>query len=101
MIEDIRIKIAAGRFILTLHASLACEKRDISKEEIVQVILDGEVIEDYPNDKYGPSCLIFGYTGTGRPLHVQTTYPTREPIRVITTYEPDPAKWIDSRIRRE
>ena len=28
-----------------------------------------EVIEDYPDDKYGPSCLLLGFTSTGRPLH--------------------------------
>ena len=25
-----------------------------------------EIIEDYPNDKYGPSCLLLGFTQAGR-----------------------------------
>ena len=28
------------------------------------MIADGQVIEDYPDDKYGPSCLIFGWKET-------------------------------------
>jgi len=33
-------------------------KRNISDLEVVEAILNGEVIEDYPLDKYGPSCLV-------------------------------------------
>jgi hypothetical protein len=58
-----------------------------------------EVIEDYPEDKYGPSCLILGYTKAHRPLHVQCSYPSRPLIKIITLYEPDPGLWIDFRIR--
>jgi hypothetical protein len=36
-------------------------------QEIREMIADGQVIEDYPDDKYGPSCLIFGFTLKGRP----------------------------------
>ncbi len=101
MIEDIRQKVLEGRFILSVHADNASRLREISDEEIIEAILEGEIIEDYPNDKYGPSCLILGYTELGRPLHVQCTYPTREPLKVITMYQPDPTLWIGSRIRRE
>ena len=30
----------------------------------------GEIIEEYPDDGPYPSCLIFGRTQEGRPLHV-------------------------------
>jgi hypothetical protein len=30
----------------------------------------GEIIEEYPDDKYSPSCLIYGKTEGGRELHV-------------------------------
>lgn len=65
-----------------------------------EAIAAGEVIEDYPDDKYGPSCLIYGKTRAQRPLHVQCSYPSRPLVRVITLYEPDPEKWIDNRTRR-
>ncbi len=59
-----------------------------------------EVIEDYPNDKYGPSCLVLGYTKAGRPLHAQCSYPSRPLVKIITLYEPDPDLRIDFRVRR-
>jgi hypothetical protein len=59
-----------------------------------------EIIEDYPEDKYGPSCLILGITKAGRPLHIQCSHPSRSPIRIITLYEPDPDLWVGFRIRK-
>ena len=52
----------------------------------------GEVIEDYPHDKYGPSCLVLGFTLSQRPLHIHCSYPMRPIIKIITLYEPDPLK---------
>jgi hypothetical protein len=60
--------------------------RDISVAEVEQAILDrgALVIEDYPEDKYGPSCLVLGFTKAGRPLHVQCRYPARPLLKIIT-----------------
>ena len=55
-------------------------------------------IENYPEDKYGPSCLISGKTNAGRPLHIHVSMPLN--VKIITVYEPDPEKWIDNRTRR-
>jgi Domain of unknown function (DUF4258) len=74
--------------------------RRVSVQELREAVAAGEVIEDYPNDKYGPSCLILGFTGAGRPLHVQCSYPSRPLVKVITLYEPDPARWVDFKQRR-
>ena len=67
--------------------------REISPEEVVQTMLAGEVIENYPDDKYGPSCLVCGVTEAGLVLHVQCTHPSRPLVKVVTAYEPGPAEW--------
>lgn len=43
----------------TNHAVRRMLERAISDTEIQEAIVNGEVIEDYPADKYGPSCLIW------------------------------------------
>jgi hypothetical protein len=43
----------------------------LSVQELREAIAIGEIIEDYPTDKYGPSCLVFGVTLARRPLHIQ------------------------------
>lgn len=86
-------------YILTAHASDRAAKRRVRSPEIEQAILSGEVIEDYPDDKYGPSCLILGYTEAKRPLHIQVSYPPK--VKVITVYEPSDDDWeADLRTRK-
>lgn len=102
ILDQIREKIRQGRYEFSKHAVDQSIVRDISVSEIEEAMLAGsEVIEDYPDDKYGPSCLILGFTRAGRPLHVQCSYPERPLVKIITVYEPDPELWINRRIRRK
>jgi len=100
MIEEIRKKIAARDYEFSQHAVDQSITRRIPAHEIQEAISNGEVIEDYPEDKYGPSCLIFGTTKSKRPLHIHCSYPSRPLIKIITIYEPDPKNWIDFKVRR-
>lgn len=100
MISEIRQKIAAGEFEFSGHAVDQSILRRVSVQELREAMILGEVIEDYPNDKYGPSCLVLGYTRAHRPLHVQCSHPSRSPLKIITLYEPDPNLWIDFKVRR-
>ena len=101
MIEQIRRKIALGQFEFSQHAVDQSIIRHISAQEVQEAIAEAEIIEDYPNDKYSPSCLLLGFTQAGRPLHIQCSYPSRPWIKIITLYEPNPRLWIDLRLRRK
>ena len=98
--EEIRRKIDLNEFEFSRHAVDQTIIRRISLREVREVFANGEVIEDYPEDKYGPSGLIYGTTAAARRLHIQCGYASRPLIKVITIYEPDPARWEDFRIRR-
>jgi hypothetical protein len=63
LLDEIRLKIDADEFEFSRHAVDQTIIRRISVREVREVFANGEVIEDYPEDKYGPSCLIFGTTG--------------------------------------
>src|SRR3982751_2874534 len=99
MIEEIREKISAGQFEFSKHAVDQSILRAVAVREIREAIAAGEIIEDYPDDKYGPSCLVFGRTQAGRPLHIQCSYPSRPLVKIITLYEPDPGRWVNFTIR--
>jgi hypothetical protein len=90
------IKRHAYRF--SDHAVKQMIKRSIQRIEVEEALNNGEIIEHYPEDKYSPSCLIYGKTKTGRDLHVQISLPPT--VIIITTYEPDPKEWIHFRVRR-
>jgi hypothetical protein len=100
LIEQIRDKIARNQYEFSEHAVSVSIVRHISVRELGEAVASGEIIEDYADDKYGPSCLIFGFTLAYRPLHIQSSYPSRPLVKIITLYEPDPDQWIDFRIRR-
>jgi hypothetical protein len=101
LIEEIRVKVKKRLYEFSKHAVDKSIIRDISVAEVEDAIAGrSEIIEDYPNDKYGPSCLILGYTTAGRRLHIQCSYPSRPLIKIITVYQPDPDLWIDFRIRK-
>ena len=100
MIDELRNKFFREEFEFSKHAVDQTILREISVQEIRDAVRIGEIIEDYPDDKYGPSCLIFGFTQEKRPIHIQCSYPSRTIIKVITAYEPEPERWIDYKIRR-
>jgi len=68
LLGDIQAKFARDEFEFSRHAVDQTIRRGIAVREIRETVAAGTVIEDYPNDKYGPSCLIFGRTLGGRPL---------------------------------
>lgn len=88
------LKVAKQRIIFTTHAldEMNNEEEIITVDEVKNVILHGEIIEEYPEDKRGHSCLLVGFPGTKRPVHVICA-PKEEYLAVITTYVPEPAKW--------
>src|SRR5690348_2263774 len=100
MIEEIRAKVAAGAFEFSRHATDQSILRQITVQEVREAIENAEIIEEYPDDKYAPSCLILGFTSSGRALHIQCSHPARPILKVITLYQPDPAAWIDNKVRR-
>ena len=67
--DEIASKIKFKQYEFSKHALDQSIIRDISVSEIEEAISENAlIIEDYPNDKYGPSCLILGYTKNKRPL---------------------------------
>ena len=92
MIEKIKNQVETGDYRFTIHGFERCVERDISPKEVKYAILSGEVIEEYPKDKYGPSCLIYGIGEERKILHVQCSI---NPVWIITAYDPtlNPDKW--------
>jgi hypothetical protein len=101
MLEEIRDKLLRGQYKFSKHALDQSIIRHITVAEIEEAIAyRSEVIEDYPDDKYGPSCLILGFAKERRPLHLQCSHPSRPLIKIIALYRPAPDLWTDFRVRK-
>jgi len=75
--------------------------RKIEAEEIEEAIFNGMIIEPYPDDPRGPSCLIMGFSNQNRPLHILCGKIDDNDILIITAYEPNPNEWEADWMRRK
>lgn len=92
-LHDIRAK-ARQRMLYLPHAIDRMSKPDqmISATEVRYVINAGSIIEDYPEDARGHSCLMLGYRNDTEPIHVVCA-PKDEYLAIITVYIPEPDRW--------
>ena len=72
----------------------------ITVQEVRRVVLRGEIVEDYPEDVRGHSCLILGTGDEARKLHVICA-PKEDFLAIITAYVPEVKEWdSEFRVRR-
>lgn len=93
IIRRIRVKVQEGDLRLTQHAHQEMVEEDIALAEVLEAMATGRILEDYPQHRRGPCCLIWGETVQGRPLHVVCTTDLPSVV-IITAYEPRPPKWV-------
>jgi len=99
--DEIQKKFLRREYEFSKHAVDMVVSRGINVAEVEEAMAtQGEIIEDYPNDKYGSSCLILCFTNAGRPIHLQCSYASRPIVKVITLYEPDSNLWTNFRTRK-
>ena len=93
--------IQSNRIRISEHADEEAESDKLTFDEAFLSVLHGEIIEDYPDDRPYPSCLIYGQTFSGDPVHSVWAYNDENQWAVlITVYRPDPDRWINFRERR-
>ena len=91
----IQVRAAAQQKVLFLpHAlrQMLRPDRMIRRAEVRRVITEGEVIEEYPKDARGHSCLLLGFGDRERPIHVVCA-PREDYLAIITAYLPDAHEW--------
>ncbi len=70
------------------------QERDITRTDVKNCIMYGEIIEDYPDDFPHPSCLVFGYTVNKKVIHAVISLDTKnDSIGIITVYFPNTDKF--------
>ena len=100
-IEDLKLLLGNNKILWTNHCLQRMGERDIKRADVKNCILNGEIIEEYPNDFPNPSCLIFGMTLDGKILHV-VAGTNENYLYVITAYYPSADKFeYDMKTRRK
>jgi len=87
-IKIMRQGLQSGRVEWRKHILQKLAERGVPQSGVLEVLLSGEKVRDYADDKPFPSALFLGYIG-GRPLHVVAACDEgHERVYVITAYEP-------------
>jgi len=85
-------KIKEDDYLLSEHADDERINDNLMLYEIEESVLNGLILESYPNDSRGSSCLVVGFTKVGKPIHV-VCGKNGNLLIVITVYIPAPPKF--------
>jgi Domain of unknown function (DUF4258) len=98
-VEEIQERLVLGHYRLSRHALKRMVERNISEELIRCSGATVSIIEDYPDDKYSPSCLLLGFVEE-EPLHLQVTRNPSPTVLIVTLYIPSLEYWEPGYTRR-
>lgn len=98
-LKILREQAAAQQVRITQHAQREMVEEAIRLDDLIVVITNGRIIENYPDHRRGACCLVHGLDATGRDIHVVCT--TAQPwLIIITAYLPKAPKWVSPTQRR-
>lgn len=90
-ISFIRNKIKSQEYDLSSHAHRERQEEQITIAEIEQALLAGDIIEKYPSDPRGGSCLVAAKVEI-KPLHIVCGKRDNR-LLVVTVYRPKSPMW--------
>lgn len=100
-IDALRILCSKGNIKWSVHSLKRMRERSISSLDYKNSIMTGEIIEQYPNDRPLPSCLILGNNLADAKLH-NVSATDNDYIYAITAYFPNRFEWeADFKTRKE
>ena len=91
-VEELRKLCTDDSIIMTAHVIKRCKERNIDSCSIINVIMHGEIIKQYEDDKPFPSCLLLGMTVNGKYMHVVVASDNIN-LHIITAYYPNVDEW--------
>lgn len=93
-IQTIRERIQIGNYLVKSHAILHAQKEDFEVKHMVEAVLNGTIIEEYPEDQRvlicGSSTLLGDIIVY---LHVVCEHADPIYIEFVTAYIPDESQW--------
>ncbi len=90
--EWIKNKVRNSDEYVTGHAEQERINDNLTFAEIRESLLNGIILEQYKDTGRGESCLVAGFTDTGKPIHI-VCGERREKLVIITVYIPLPPKF--------
>jgi hypothetical protein len=90
--------VAKGAVEISGHARIRMFERNISTDELLEIVETGEVLEEYPGRLPCPAALILGFISKTA-YHVVIAF-CQDTLVIVTAYLPEQEDWVDFRIRK-
>jgi len=84
--------------VISGHARSRMFERNISTDELLDIVARGEVIEEYPDREPCPAALILGFINHTA-YHVVVVF-CQNKLVIITAYLPEKENWVEFRTRK-
>ena len=91
-LEWIQQRVRSEEYLFTKHADEERRNDNLSIGDVENALLNGQVLEDYPEDPRGASCLVNG-SSSSKPIHVVCGRNRSGWLVIITVYIPTSPKW--------
>ncbi len=93
-INFIKEQIEKQLYTLSLHADEERIADKLSINELENILVNCKIIEEYPTDPRGESCLVVGILENNIPVHVVCGKNRNGNLVIITVYLPKMPKWL-------
>jgi hypothetical protein len=101
LIDIVKRLAKSGKIAFKRHALIRMVERRIALDDVFSCLCNCELVENYPDDRPLPSCLVLGRC-INKSIHAVVAAQASEMLWVITVYQPSAAKWHDDlRTRRD
>ena len=95
--KEIQAKISQNLYVYTACGDIERQADGLTLTQVEEALLNGEILEQYPNTGRGESCLILGYAGE-IPIHIVCGW-RGEIVAIVTVYIPGPPNFINPTTR--
>ena len=98
-VDTIKARVRGNDYVYTQHADIERKADGLTFAQVEEALLNGEILEQYPDTGRGESCLILGFSAD-IPVHAVCGW-RGEKVSIITVYIPRPPKFADPWTRGE
>lgn len=91
-IEWIVERVKQSEYYFSKHGDQERQNDNLLIVEVEQALISGRILEQYKNTGRGESCLVIGFTNSGKPIHLVCGQRDKRMV-IITVYIPHPPKF--------